>query len=83
MKTYFVLSLYCEFENRNYYLGLPKQFKSAKKAIRFAKDTLNPITQFQMSEYLIDTEEMIETKNLEEWTSPKNDIDYDTTNLGI
>ena len=67
MKSYFVLSLYCEFENRNYYLGLPKQFKAIKPAVKFAKDTGNPITQFQLTEYLTDTEEMIETKNLEEW----------------
>jgi len=67
MKSYFVLSLYCEFENKNYYLGLPKNFNSIKAAHKYAKDTGNPITQFQLTEYLTDDEEMIETKNLEEW----------------
>jgi hypothetical protein len=71
MKSYFVLSLYCEFEKRNRSLELPKQFNSKQAAIKYAKKTGTPITQFRLSGYLTDSEEMIETKNLEEWELKK------------
>lgn len=67
VKSYFVLSLYSEFENANYYLSLPKRFRFKKSAIKYAKHTGIPITQFKLTEYLTDDEEMIESKNLEEW----------------